>query len=140
MVVDGRFQGLGSDAVSVEREIGAAAHSGKTASISLHWTAQNALHVTVAGAPAEPAAVLLAITEDGLTTSVANGENSGQVLRHSGVVRQLRQIGMTSGGAFADTASIVPSSSWKTRNLQIVVFVQRPGNREIIGAAAVKFP
>ena len=140
MVVDGRFEGLGSDAASVEREIGAAAHSGKTASVSLKWTAQNALRVTVAGAPGESSAVLLAITEDRLTTSVADGENSGRVLRHSGVVRQLRQIGMTSGSVFAGTAPIALAASWKTRDLQIVVFVQRPGNREIIGAAAVKFP
>jgi hypothetical protein len=83
---------------------------------------------------------MMAITEDRLTTSVAGGENSGRVLWHSGVVRELHQIGMTSGGVFAGTAPIITSASWKARDLQIVVFVQRPGNGEIIGAAAARLP
>jgi hypothetical protein len=137
MVIDGHFEALGSDPASVQRQIGLAAHTAKKASVALDWTAQNALHVNVAGAPGEPNAVLLAITEDGLTTSVAQGENNGRVLRHSGVVRELRQLGSTSGGVFAGTASILPAETWKTSNLRIVVFVQRPKTREIIGAAAV---
>jgi hypothetical protein len=140
MVVDGRFEALGSDAASVEREISVAAQSGKTAGVSLKWTAPNALHVSVDGASREPAAVLLAITEAHLTSSVGAGENSGRVLQHTGVVRELRQIGMTSGGVFAGTAPIVPSAGWNTRNLQVVVFVQEPGNGKIIGAAEGKFP
>lgn len=139
MVVDGRYQSLGSDAASVERNINLAAHSGKTARVSLNWTAQNKLRVSVEDTSDERSSVLLAIAEDGLTTSVVSGENSGRVLRHSGVVRELRQLGTTSGGAFVDTASIIPGESWKTRNLRFVVFVQRPGSGEIIGAAGVKF-
>jgi hypothetical protein len=140
MIIDGRYEALGSDAASVEREIGQAARVGKTAEVSLNWTAHNALHVSVAGASGERLAVLLAITEDGLTTSVASGENGGQVLRHDGVVRELRQLGLTSGGIFAGTATIVPAESWKTRDLRFVVFAQKPGSGEIVGAAAIRLP
>jgi hypothetical protein len=140
IVIDGSFEALGSDPAAVEQKIGLAARTQKTVSVDLSWTTQHALQVSVTGASGEPSAVLLAITEDGLTTSVANGENSGRVLRHSGVVRELRQLGTTSGGGFVGTVPITSAQSWKRRDLRVVVFVQRPRSREIIGAAAVMFP
>ena len=140
IVIDGSFEAVGSDSVAVEREIGIAAQAGKTASVGLSWAAPDKLRVNVAGASGGASAVLLAITEDGLTTSVANGENSGRVLRHSGVVRALRQLGTTSAGVFLGTAPIVPAQEWKRPDLRVVVFVQRPGSREIIGAAGVALP
>jgi hypothetical protein len=140
MIIDGRYEALGSDAASVQREIGLAARVAKTANVSLNWTAHNALHVSVAGASGEPSPVWLAVAEDSLTTPVSSGENSGRVLRHSGVVRELRQLGATSGGTFAGTATIVPSESWKARDLRFVVFVQRSGNGQIVGAAAIRLP
>jgi hypothetical protein len=140
IVIDGRFEAVGSDSVAVERKISLAAQAEKTVSVGLSWAARDKLRVNVAGASGEPSAVLLAITEDGLTTSVANGENRGRVLRHSGVVRELRQLGTTSTGVFFGTAPIVPAQGWKRRDLRVVVFVQRLGSREIIGAAEVALP
>ncbi len=140
IVIDGSFEAVGSDSVAVEREIGLAAQAGKTASVGLSWAAPDKLRVNVAGGSGEPSTVLLAVTEDRLTTSVANGENSGRVLRHSGVVRELRRLGTTFGGDFVGTAPIVPAQGWKRRDLRVVVFVQRLGSREIIGAAGVALP
>ena len=140
IVIDGSFEAVGSDSAAVERKIGLATQAGKTASVRLSWTARDKLRINVSGASGESSAVLLAITEDGLTTSVANGENSGRVLQHSGVVRELRQMGTTSAGVFLGTAPIVPAQGWKRRDLRVVVFVQRPGSREIIGAAGVALP
>jgi hypothetical protein len=140
IVIDGSFEVLGSDAASVEQEIGRAARTKKTLDISLNWAGQNTLRVNATGPSAEPLAVLLAIAEDELTTSVAGGENKGRVLRHAGVVRELRQLGTTLGGRFAGTAEIVPANGWKRSNLQVVVFAQRPGSREIVGAAALALP
>jgi hypothetical protein len=137
IVIDGRLEAVGSDEAAVEKQISLAAHSPKMASVSLNWSAQNTLHVTVANASREPSAVLLAITEDGLTTSVGGGENGGRILRHSGVVRELRQLGFTSGGTFSATETIVPKDSWKRVDLQIVVFVQKSRGVEIVGAAAL---
>ena len=140
MVIDGSFEAVGSDSAAVEKKIGLAAQAGKTASVRLSWTARDKLRINVSGASGEPSAVLLAITEDGLTTSVANGENSGRVLQHSGVVRELRQLGTTTAGGFLGTAPIVPAQGWKRPDLRVIVFVQRPGSREIIGAAGLAFP
>jgi hypothetical protein len=140
MVIDGHFETVGSEAASVQREIQLAAQNAKPASITLAWTGKNALHVTVEGAGDQASAVLLAVTEDGLVTKVAKGENGGRVLRHSGVVRELRQLGKTSHGTFAGTATVSPAATWKPRDLRIIVFVQRPGNGDIVGAAAANFP
>ena len=140
MVIDGNSEALGSDPAAVEQKIGLAARIPKMVTVDLSWTAQRSLHVSVKGASGEPSAVLLAITENGLTTSVAAGENSGRVLQHSGVVRELRQLGTISGGGFVTSAPIVPARDWKRPNLRVVVFVQRLRNGEFIGAATVMFP
>jgi hypothetical protein len=140
MVIDGHFETVGSDVTSVEQDITLAARSPKPADIKLAWAENNALNVTVAGAGAEPSAVLLAVTEDGLKTSVGRGENGGRVLSHSGVVRELRSLGTTSNGIFAGMASVVPAPAWKTRDLRVIVFVQQPNNGDILGAAAVALP
>ena len=140
MVIDGRFETVGSDVLSVQREINLAGRNSKPASVKLSWTAANALHVAVEGAGGEPCVVLLAVTEDRLKTSVGGGENGGRVLSHTGVVRELRQLGSTSNGTFAGTASVFAAATWKPRDLRIIVFVQRPGNGDIVGATAVDFP
>jgi hypothetical protein len=138
MVVDGQFETTGSDAVSIEREVGVAARAGKTARVSLAWTG-NVLHVSVDGAGDESSAVLLALTEDSLTTSVAGGENGGRILRHDGVVRELRHLGNTSHGAFEKAISISPKSGWNPAKLRFIVFVQRPANGQVVGAAQTKY-
>jgi len=140
IVIDGSFEAVGSDSVAVERELGLAAQAGKMASVGLSWAAPDKLRINVSGASGEPSIVLLAVTEDRLTTSVANGENSGRVLQHSGVVRELRQLGTTSAGVFLGTAPITPAQGWKRRDLRVVVFVQQPGSRAIIGAAGLALP
>lgn len=139
MVIDGKFECLGSDPELVSRQIAVAAHKRKMAGVDLTWTAPTRLRVHVSGAGGETAAVMLAITEDGLTTSVVHGENRGRVLRHSGIVRELRQLGTTSAGSFLQTASIVPAQGWKVRDLRIIVFVQKRQTGEIEGAASVSF-
>jgi len=139
MVIDGRFEAAGNDPGLVEREISRAAGLAKTATVTLSWTGGSALQVAVEGAGDEPSAVLLAVTEDSLTSSVARGENGGRTLRHSAVVRELSTLGSTSAGMFRGTVPLTLLASWKAPDLRVVVFVQRPGNREIVGAASVKY-
>jgi hypothetical protein len=139
MVIDGRFEAVGNDPGLVEREISRAARLAKTATVTLSWTGGNAVQVAVEGAGGEPSAVLLAVTEDSLTSSVARGENGGRTLRHNAVVRELSNLGNTSAGVFRSTVPLTLPASWKAPDLRVVVFVQRPGNREIVGAASVKY-
>jgi hypothetical protein len=80
------------------------------------------------------------VTEDSLSTQVGRGENGGRTLRHSGVVRELREIGSLRHGKFSSAVRVERHSDWKPENLRVVVFVQKAGNREITGAASLAYP
>src|SRR5271167_2309213 len=68
MVIDGRLELVGNDATEVYRSIGKAAAEPKPAQVSLRWEPQQKLHVAVQAPPGERPKVVLAITEDGLST------------------------------------------------------------------------
>lgn len=85
--------------------------------------------------------VLLAITEDGLSTDVPIGENAGNRLRHAAVVRALMTLGQldTHGGApFAAQPVVALQPQWQLKNLRAVVFVQEHTSRRVLGATALK--
>lgn len=90
-------------------------------------------------ADGENRVVLLAITEDALTSNVSGGENSGRKLQHTAVTRYLKNIGAVAGAESADlTAEIPLDKTWRRDHLSAVVFVQETGSRRIIGAARIK--
>jgi hypothetical protein len=98
------------------------------------------LTVQVKG-PAAPsggnALVMLAITEDNLSTQVGSGENGGRTLHHAAVVRELRELGMLHNGAMETTVPLKPEKDWKRNDLRAVVFVQQGPSGKIEGAASV---
>jgi hypothetical protein len=86
--------------------------------------------------------VWLAITEAGLHSAVARGENAGRELNHASVVRVLRKIGTADQNkdvSFSRDVTVALDSGWKRENLRAVVFVQEKKNRRILGAAAARF-
>ncbi|HJQ30970.1 MAG TPA: DUF1223 domain-containing protein [Pyrinomonadaceae bacterium] len=85
--------------------------------------------------------VLLALTESGLSSDVARGENSGRRLTHVGVVRVLKTLGGLTdagGGAFRTEAVVPLEKSWRRENLRAVVFAQERGTRRVLAAASLK--
>ena len=138
MIVDGRTEFVGSDDDAARTAIAQAARMPK-AQVSVTQTG-DALSVRVDHLPPsaknEPAEVMLAITEDGLSSSVGGGENAGRRLAHSAVVRQLMPIGVVSGGVFTAAPS-VKAFLGRRGKLNAVVFVQERGSRRIIGAGEV---
>jgi hypothetical protein len=80
--------------------------------------------------------VWLAVTESGLQSEVASGENAGRRLAHAPIVRALRRLGVVEGGAFRTEAPLDARFSWKPRALRVVVFVQDAATRGIVGAGA----
>jgi hypothetical protein len=81
--------------------------------------------------------VLLAVTEDNLSTSVKAGENGGHVLEHNAVARDLHSIGTASNGTFDKVVTIPSKADWKKGDLRIAVLVQDPRSGAIRGAASV---
>ena len=89
----------------------------------------------------DSAELWLAVTETGLHSAVARGENAGEDLHHAAVVRSLRKIGEAKGDgetSFAGDASVSLQKEWKRENLRAVVFVQEKKSRRILGAAEIR--
>ena len=85
--------------------------------------------------------VLLAITEDGLRSSVLRGENGGRLLKHTAVVRRLNVIGRIASQenrTFTANPTTNLASGWRRENLRAVVFVQDRESRRVLGAAAIR--
>ncbi len=139
MVIDGHLQLVGNGAAEVYRSISKAAAEPKPAHVSLRWEAQPKLHVVVQAPAGERPKVLLAITEDGLSTSVGAGENGGRTLHHAAVVRQLRELGVASNGQFETTVDIAVRPDWNPANLKVVVLVQQPDSGKILGADSLDY-
>lgn len=135
MVVDGRADQTPSDNATLQREMAEGAKQPKPASVTLGWTDNDQLTVTVDHSPA--ADVFLFITEDGLTTEVKGGENQGVTLHHTAVVREMRRLGKTTkDGGFRQTVDLKPNPEWQAKSLHYIVLVQeKHGAGAIVGAA-----
>jgi hypothetical protein len=149
MVVDGESQFVGSDARDASLAIRKAASSPKTdvEIISNPPDAKGVQSFAVAikklegDTPGDVAEVWLAVTEDGLRSSVSRGENAGHTLTHVATLRSLRKIGAAEENqltAFTGDARVKLDSHWKHENLAVVVFVQERRSRKIIGAVSIR--
>ncbi len=139
MVIDGRVEVLGNDAHAVAKSIAAEAARPKAGKVTLTWESENKLHITAQSPAQSKATVVLAITEDDLTTSVGGGENKGRTLQHTAVVRQLKPLGKVSEGNFDSTIDIPPQSDWNVQKLKAVVFVQEARSGEVVGVSALSY-
>lgn len=132
MVVDGEKEFIGSRYDTAIKEIAAAAKSSK-AKIEFEQNDKN-LTVKVSDLPAhEESYVWLAIAEDNLESNVKRGENSGRVLRHVSVVRELKLLGNLSPDdkSFEKEMSLNFDADWKKKNLKLVVFIQAEKSKKI---------
>lgn len=140
MVVDGDVEFVGNDAGQAQRTIRQQASQLETAQVKVATAGADQLTIQVKG-PATPsngsALVMLAVTEDNLSTQVGAGENGGRTLHHAAVVRELRELGMLHGGAFETTVPLKLQKDWKRNDLRAVVFVQQGPSGKIEGAASV---
>jgi hypothetical protein len=139
MVIDGRLQLSGNDDAGVNRDIVAAARHPKTVQVALRWEGNDRLHVTVQSPGASRANVLLAVTEDGLSTQVGKGENGGKTLHHDAVVRELHELGSLDKNKFETSANVLPHQDWNPAQLKILVLVQDKDGGAIVGASQIEW-
>lgn len=149
MVVDGESQLVGSFAAAAERTIEIASIRPQ---VAVALTPGNAdgkdaqeFSVSVgdlAAAKAQgDANVWLAVTEDGLHSSVTAGENAGHQLYHAAVLRSLQKAGVAKANGligFAGAARVKFNSHWNRANLRVVAFVQEKRSLKILGAASAQ--
>jgi hypothetical protein len=139
MVVDGKTQFVGNDTTKAVSEI---LDSAKIAKAVVNLALDgNVLKVRITEIPDHRSAnVLMAVTEDNLSNNVKRGENHGQKLEHSSVVRELKTIGSIkeSDKTFEGGGDASIQNGWKRSNLKVVVFVQEEQGGRVIGAAQIK--
>lgn len=150
MVVNGRSQFVGSRA---DEAIKAVQASGEIPPVPITLVAAaggnaNEPHFSVTvgklsqSSAGDSPEVWLAITESGLSSQVARGENAGRNLSHASVLRSMRRVGnadaRADGNTFQGDVSSKLKSNWRRENLTAVLFVQEKKSRRILGAAALK--
>jgi hypothetical protein len=142
MVVDGAVEFVGNDAGRAQSTIRQQASQLEAAQVKIAPAGSDQLTIQVKDPAASSsgggnALVMLAITEDNLSTQVGSGENGGRTLHHAAVVRELRQVGTLNNGAMEITVPLKLEKDWKRNDLHAVVFVQNGPSGKIEGAASV---
>jgi hypothetical protein len=141
MVVDGRKQFIGSDREAAVAALKEASHVSKAdmaVSASVDGS-RVAVHVNVTGGDPTPEAdVLVALTEDDLSTAVTGGENKGRRIDHTGVTRVLSTAGRTKRGAASNAfdSTLTLKSGWVPGHMRVVTFLQSRKDGAILGAAS----
>ena len=136
MIVSGTKQFIGNSLEEAKRAIAESAKSPK-ARIAL-VVAEGALKINVSEIPAHgDSSVFLAVAEDDLSTDIGGGENSGRVLKHTSVTRELKPVGrvLSADNNFETEIGLQLQPDWKTKNLKIIVFLQENQSRKILGTA-----
>jgi hypothetical protein len=146
-VVGGTGECLGSNRSAIISLVENAARATTTdVSIALKpgETGRQPLEVHVSGLPRRGEKVmydvLLAITEDNLTTDVRRGENGGRTLTHAPVTRRVVPLGTVNGEqvAVALPATVELDPKWNRENLRFTAFIQEKTDLRIVGAATLK--
>jgi hypothetical protein len=152
MIVDGEAEFVGSNMAKARAAIAHAAslpkatvEIGRAENQGSAKRGANSLKLAVsvnhlpAAKPGDTADVMLALTQDGLSSNVARGENGGRRLIHDAVVRQLSVIGrinLEEGGSFSAAPVINIPGDWNRKSVHVVVFVQERSSRRVLGAAS----
>jgi hypothetical protein len=165
MVVDGRAEFVGSDAIAARKAIertltqphgtvkidlsgAGAAPASPAAAVPVGAEHARSLHVAVAVSVTDlppvtrgdRADIVVLVTESGLRTEVKRGENHGRTLSHAPVVRYLATIGHIADDASSNAsagAEIPLAAEWQRDRLAVVAFVQQVRGRTILASASV---
>jgi hypothetical protein len=139
MVVNGAVEFVGNNAGQAQRTIRQEASQLEIAQVKISSAGADQLNIQVKATASSSGntLVMLAITEDNLSTQVGSGENGGRTLHHAAVVRELRQVGTLHDGSIEITVPLKLQKDWKRNDLHAVVFAQNGPSGKIEGAASV---
>jgi hypothetical protein len=94
------------------------------------------LSVQATASAANTGEIYILLTEDGLTSRVARGENSGRVLQHDHVVRRMFGPEPLANGAATINADLPALQGLDPARLRLVAFVQDGTTGEILQAVS----
>jgi hypothetical protein len=147
MIVDGTEQFIGSDGRKARAAIADSAAQAKGAiAIELRQDSKDAgsvaCKISVDGIHRNgdrAVDVVLAVTEDDLSSEVPRGENAGRTLRHTAVVRTLRRVATINPAdalPFSASTMISLQSTWRADHLHVAFFVQDPQSGKILAGVS----
>jgi hypothetical protein len=146
MVIDGRFEFVGSDERRASQAIKEAAKAQKASvRISLGSSDEKATTVLVeagplpAAASSQPAGVFLAIADNSDESQVSRGENAGRRLQHVAVLRNLTRVGTVDASSEFSSDLSLDLKSKNRSNLRLVVIIQEPDAGRVLGAGSTRF-
>jgi hypothetical protein len=128
MVVDGEWEFVGSDGRALSRAVEQAARRPKTP-LRLAVTGRK-LSIDAGEAPPSGAELIVAVTQNGVVSTVTRGENQGRRLVHDSVVRHWQSLGNAKSGI---TEVTLPDGTGGTA----VVFLQERRSRRVVGVARI---
>jgi hypothetical protein len=141
MVVDGASEHVGSDRGATSFAIRRAAAAKKAEVVANLAATAAGIDVAVTIAPGglgrlPSADVFVALTEDGLVSNVAAGENAGRRLAHSAVVRYFEKLGpVKKDAASTPVTGVIPiDKAWDLQHSRVAVLLQERDGAKILGA------
>lgn len=147
MIVNGTKQFLGSNTKIARQIIGEAWQRTDPAHVSIH-IAEASIDAPTMRVEASyelermftpgVLSLFIAVTEDGLSSDVLEGENKGRRLKHEAVVRYMQRMNEVATSAKKQNTYAVEiplQPEWKQDNLNVVVFIQNITNGAIMGAS-----
>ena len=142
MVVDGHEAFNGADGTRALREIRNAA-AASHASLSLRRKDDATVTLSVDRFPGgiKNVEIVVAVTEEALSSNVLHGENAGRRLSHARVARSLESIARfdaRKSPAYSADAALRLPPEWNRTHLRVLGFVQDRDSRRIIGAASLQ--
>jgi hypothetical protein len=144
MVVDGDAEFVGSDAhlanQAVQKALSVPKVSVRISGLSLDTSKTLHTHIDTDAwtdsLKVRKADVYLVVALNHAESQVLRGENSGRRLTHVGVVQSLTKVGsIEAGKSFSQDVQVKLDPKTDLSNLRVVAFVQRPGQRQVLGAA-----
>jgi hypothetical protein len=141
MIVDGRFEFVGSDERRAKQAIEDATKVMKTP-VSLSSSRRDEetpiLHIETGPLPssstAESAGIFLAMADDSDESHVNGGENAGRTLKHVAVLRNLVRIGAVDRSAGFSRDMKLSLKAKNAQNIRIAVIVQEADAGRVWGA------
>ena len=148
MIVDGRFQLVGSDEPAALSAIASAARNQKIRVVlsNTRWSSAGEISLHVEADPLPPSAsaksalLWIAAADDSDDSRVPTGENGGRTLHHVAVLRSFRRAASVSStsGFSGDISLSLPSSH--ARSLRLIAVVQDPSPGPVFGLASASLP
>lgn len=137
MVVDGRWQFVGSDAASLSRDLASAALSPKLSIeiADVQWSKRE-VRFSVRGQAGAQANLIAAVADSSATSEVARGENAGRTLRNVAIVRAFKDFGSKTEERPLSLSLPAPDRAAPTQGpLRLVVFLARHSDGQVIAIA-----